>query len=253
MDDFSFMGKELSAFGAEAAFGASMRIGAKVKRSEYELPGGGSIIIGEDTFEPTQRQVTIIPADGVEPTPGWRRDILGWLQGGRGELFVHNDPDVMRIAQFDQDGTWGTQGWPDGSIALTMTLQPLCYARRATVQQTESVDRGASVAISAASALPMPLKIRAEAISGTVSALTLQAGGEVLALEGMQLAAGQAVEYDAGSLIGDVMSLRIADGAGYAYVKRWAKLTAMPGTVLSAQTVGGEIRLTAICRGRWTA
>lgn len=253
MDDFSFMGKELSAFGAEAAFGASMRIGAKVRRSEYALPGGGSVIIGEDAYETTQRQVTIIPAPGVEPTSGWRRDILGWLQSGRGEMIVHNDPDVMRIAQFDQDGTWGTQGWPDGEIALTMTLQPLCYARRATVQLAESVDRGARIVIGAPSALPMPMKIRAEVISGAVSTLTLQAGDDVLSLEGMQLAAGQAVEYDAGSLIGDVMSLRIADGAGYACVSRWAKLTAMPGTVLSAQATGGEIRLTAICRGRWPA
>lgn len=250
MDDFRFMGKELAAFGATAAFGNAMRVGAKVKRPEYELPGGGSVIIGEDNWQSTQRQVTIIPMGSVEPSPRWRREILAWLQSGRGELIVHNDPDVMRLAQFDQDGTWGTGSWPDGAIQLTMTLQPLCYAVHETAQAAVSSGGAASLVISVPSALPMPLRIRAEVVSGTLTALTL-AAGETVKLAGMSLTAGQAVDYDAGSLIGDVMSLKIADSLGFAYVSKWGKLTAMPGTALKVSAEGAQVKVTAICRGRW--
>lgn len=253
MDEFSFRGRDIGQFRALAAFGASMRVGAKIKRSEYELPGGGSVIIGEDTWLSTQRQVTIIPADGADPSPKWRRDILAWLQGGRGELVVHNDPDVIRIAQFDQDGTWGTEGWPTGAIALTMTLQPLAYARFETGTTALSSGGAASVPISTQSALPMPLRILAEVKSGTLNALTLRAGGSTLSLAGMRLTVGQKILYDAGSMIGDMMSLVIADAQGYASVTHWGKLTAMPGGKLEATGSGGEYTLTAVCRGRWPA
>ena len=251
MDNFSFMGREIFSFGAEVAFGKSMRIGAKVKRSEYSLPDGGSVIIGEDSYQTTQRQVSILPLPGVEASPVWRRRILAWLQSGRGEMIVHNDPDVIRIAQFDQDGTWGMQEWPDGEIQLTMTLQPLAYAARATVHTSQSVSGAAQLLIAADSALPMPLEILCEATSGTVTGLELTCGKARLALDGMSLTPGQKVRYDAGSLIGDVMSLTIADALGFGLVTQWSKLTAMPGDVLTATVEGGEICLTAICRGRW--
>lgn len=253
MDDFRFLGKELSAFNATAAFGNSMRVGARVSRSEYAMPGGGSVIIGEAEYQTTQRQVTIIPRDGTEPTPRWRREILSWLQSGRGELIVHNDPDVMRIAQFDQDGAWGTVMWPDGAIQMTMTLQPLCYAAREYVVSGVTASGELDIVMRMPTALETPLAVRCEVLSGMLTALTLKSGGSTLALTGMNLTTGQAVEYDAGSLVGDVMTLRAAGAAGFGYVKQWAKLTGLPGRTLHVMAEGAEVRVVLRARGRWAA
>ena len=253
MDDFRFKGKDLAAFGATAAFGESMRTGAKVKRSAYSLPGGGSVIIGEDTHEETQRAVTIAPLPGVEATPKWRREILSWLHSGRGELIVYNDPDVMRIAQFDSEGTFGTQAWPDGALQMTMTLQPLCYAVRERVQTCLTADGTASIVLDVETAMETPLCIRVSVESGMLTKLSLTCGGRTLRLEGMNLTAGQAVEYDAGDLIGDVMSLRAAGAAGFGYVTKWAKLTAMPGRVLAVAAEGAQVSVSVRARGRWSA
>ena len=127
----------------------------------------------------------------------------------------------------------------------TGEIAKLCGVTVRTVQYYDSRN------ILVPSALPMPLRVRAEVISGTLTALTLTAGGEAVKLEGMNLAAGQAVDYDAGSLIGDVMSLRIADSLGFAYVTRWGKLTATPGAALKVKAEGAEVKVTAILRGRW--
>ena len=253
MDDFTFRGQALELFGATAAFGDSMRIGAKIDRHEYELPGGGSVIIGEATYKTTARQVTIVPAPGVEPTPQWRRRILSWLQGGRGEMIVHNDPEVMRIAQFDTDGTWGTRGWPDGQIQLTMTLQPLAYAARETILAADTTDGVAQIMVSAPSALPMGVCAAITCVSGTITDAEMDVGGKRLALTGLSLAAGGVIHYDAGQTLCDAASLEVAGEDGYAYVSAWAQLTAAQGDTLSVTLTGGEGRVALLCRGRWPA
>ena len=255
MDDFIFRGRSIKDFGAVAAFGASMKTGAKIKRSEYELPGGGSVLIGEAAYQPTQRAVTITPADGVEATPRWRRALLGWLQSGRGEMIVLNDPDVLRLAQFDSDGTFGTQGWPLGELKLTLTLQPLAYNVLETSASQETSAGVARVPVTVDSAMRMPLRVILAATSGTITTATIAAGGEALELADLRLAAGQRLCYDAGQYLGDAASLSIDDEITFAPVAngRWARLTALPQDVARVQVTGGEARVTVIARGRWPA
>ena len=250
MDDFSFRGYDLSRFGAEAAFGESMRCGTKIARGEYALPGGGSVILGEDAYSPIQRQVTIIPTQG-EATPAWRRRILAWLQGGRGEMVVHNDPDVMRMVQFDGESTLDNKAWPRGAIVTTMTLKPLAYDRMPTTMTAQTSGGVASVSVQAPSALPMPIAIKVTATGGMITGMRIEAGKGTLILEGMSLAAGETVAYDAGQTLDDPMSLTVNDAASFASVARWAELTALPGDKVNVTLTGGEGSVSVRVRGRW--
>lgn len=250
MDDFSFRGYDLSRFGAEAAFGESMRCGTKIARSEYKLPGGGSVIIGADEYAPVQRQVTIIPTKG-EATPTWRRRILAWLQGGRGEMVVQNDPDVMRMVQFDGESTLDNKAWPRGAIVTTMTLRPLAYDRLPTTLTAQTSGGAASVKLMVPSALPMPLAVKVTATSGPITGMEIRAGGKALILEGMSLAAGSSVIYDAGQTLDDPASLTANGAAAYVNVRKWADLAAAPGDTVTVMLTGGEGSVSVRVRGRW--
>lgn len=250
LDDFSFRGLDLSRFGAEAAFGDSMRCGTKISRGEYALPGGGSVILGEEEYAPVQRQVTIIPTQG-EATPAWRRRLLAWLQGGRGEMVVHNDPDVMRMVQFDGESTLDNRAWPRGALVTTMTLRPLAYDRLPATFAADTSDGAVSVRVMTPSALPMPLGVRVKAVSGTVTAMRIEAGGKALDLKGMSLAAGETVLYDAGQTLDDPARLEIGGGAAFGYVSAWAELTTKPGGTVTVTLMGGEGSVTVRVRGRW--
>lgn len=250
MDDFSFRGYDLSRFGAEAAFGESMRCGTKISRGEYALPGGGSVIIGADEYAPVQRQVTIIPTQG-EATPAWRRRILAWLQGGRGEMVVHNDPDVMRMVQFDGESTLDNKAWPRGAIVTTMTLRPLAYDRLPTKLTAQTSGGAVSVPVKAPSALPMPLAVSVEVTSGTVTGVRIAAGGKTLILEGMSLGVGAVLEYDAGQTLDDPASLKANGSAAYFSVKKWADLSVMPNDAVVVTLTGGQGSVSVRVRGRW--
>lgn len=251
MDDFIFRGRDIADFGAVAAFGAAMKTGAKIERSEYDLPGGGSVIIGEDSYKPTTRQVVIMPADGVDADAAWARRILSWLMAGRGELIVHNDPDVVRLAQFDSEATYGTQDWPLGALKLTMTLQPLAYARRAWEGKADTVSGAASLTIAASSAMEMPLAIEVTAKSGVITACEMRAGGHVLAMSGLSVQPGQTILYDAGQRLSDLMTLTAGGAAAFSRVTAWARLAAWPGDSVSVRLTGGEGRVHVACRGRY--
>lgn len=253
MDDFVFCGKSIADFGATAAFGAAMKIGAKIARSDYSLPGGGVVEIGEPSYKATQRAVTITPRDGVEASPAWRRAILGWLQAQRGEMTVLNDPDVSFVASFDAEGTYGTQGWPLGEIKINMTLQPMCYATQETVTIRETEGGAASIPVEAHSALSMPVCLALERTSGTITAATIAAGGHTLSLAGLSLGAGQRLVYDAGRILGDPARLTVAGKLDFSGVRQWALLTVPPSGFVTVRVTGGEARCVLMLRGRWPA
>ena len=255
MDDFSFRGRHISEFGAVAAFGEAMRTGAKIRRGEYALPGGGSVEIGEGTWEPTTRQVSITPADGVNADERWRRRLLAWLQGGRGEMIVDNDASVVRIAQFDADGTYGTRGWPLGMLTMNMTLQPLAYDVLPTQTAARTSGGKAALALSLGEGLETPLRICLRCLSGTITRAEISAGGKTLVLGDPDLGAGGEIEYDAGEFLGDVMSLKKDGAVTFAPVSggRWARLACLPGELIRVTLTGGEAQVTVTARGRYPA
>ena len=255
MDNFTFRGKRIEEFGASAAFGKSMRIGAKIRRQEYALPRGGSVEIGEPVYESTQRAVTITPMDGITADETWRRKILAWLQGGRGEMIVHNDPRVMRMAQFDSDGTWGDAGWPFGELSLTMTLQPLAYAAQEAQQSAATAGGSCRLLLMCESALEIPVHAIIRPKSGVIQSAAITAGGKTLVLNGMSAAPGTVIEYDCGEYLGDVPSLKVGGALDFSPVAsgRWAELYAFPDEPVSVTVTGGEADVVLIGRGRWPA
>lgn len=252
MDDFVFRGRDIAQFHATAAFGAAMKTGAKITRSAYELPGGGSVVIGEDSYAPTAREVTILP-EGVTADAAWARDILDWLMAGRGEFTLLSDPDVMRIAEFDGEATYGEQIYPGGAIKLTMTLQPLAYDAHPT--QTSASTQGgiALLPVKAGGEMEMPLRVEIACTSGTITAVDMTAGVQSVHLEGLNVVPGQTIVYDAGQLLGDVMTMRAAGAACWHCVRRWARLAARRGESVTVTLTGGEATVTVCVRGRYPA
>lgn len=257
MDDFIFRGRHIREFGAVAAFGESMKTGGKVKRGEYALPGGGSVLLGEDEWQSTTRSVTITPEDGRVADGPWRREALAFLQAGRGELIVDNDPDVLLIASFDAEGTYEHRSWPAGCLTLTMTLQPLCYAVMET-QRTQHVTAGTETAIGfdLPGALPAPLQVTLRATGGTITRATIATGGGVLDLPNLRLASGHVLTYDGGQFLGDPTALTLDGAVDFSPVQggRWARLSCPAGGgVLRVTLTGGEADVIVSARGRWPA
>ena len=253
MDDFIFRGRDIAEFSAVAAFGAAMKTGAKIARGEYSLPGGGSVIIGGETYAATQRQVVIMPADGANADAAWAREILAWLMAGRGELVVHNDPDVVRIAQFDTEATYGTGSWPEGALTLNMTLQPLAYDATPTSAQADTEGGTASLTVRAGGEMELPLRVVIRAEGGTITGATIVSGGQTVRLAGLSVPAGQKIIYDAGQILGDVMTLTAAGAAAWASVKTWARLAARSGETVSVSVTGAEATVSVTVRGRYPA
>lgn len=257
MDDFIFRGRHIREFGAVAAFGESMKTGGKVKRGEYALPGGGSVLLGEDEWQTTTRSVTITPEDGRVADGLWRREVLAWLQAGRGELVVESDPDVLLIASFDAEGTYEHRSWPAGCLTLTMTLQPLAYAVMET-QRTQHVAAGTETAIGfdLPGALPAPLRVTLRATAGTITRAQIATGGGALDLPNLHLASGHVLTYDGGTFLGDPTALTLDGTVDFSPVQggRWARLSCPAGGgVLRVTLTGGEADVIVSARGRWPA
>lgn len=257
MDDFTFRGRHIGEFGAEAAFGETMKTGGKVKRGAYTLPGGGSVLIGEDEWQETARSVTILPSGGREADAVWRREVLAWLQAGRGELVADNDPDVIRIASFDAESSYDLKSWPAGCLTLTMTLQPLAYSALET-QRTQHVTAGGEIAIGfdLASALPAPLRVTLRATGGTITRAQIQAAGNALDMPNLHLTDGHVLTYDGGQFLGDPTALLLDGEADFSPVQggRWARLTCPAGGgVLRVTLTGGDADVIVSARGRWPA
>lgn len=257
MDDFRFRGRHVSEFGAVAAFGDSMRFGGKAQRGEYGLPGGGSVLIGEDEWQSTQRSVVLTPADGVEADGSWRRRLCAWLQAGRGEMIVDNDPDVILIAQFDQDGTFDLRSWPAGSLALNMTLQPLAYDALST-QRTVRAEDGQEVVTSLDIDCPLdvPLCVTVKPTGGALTRVRLESGNMAVNLPHLNLRKGQVLEYDAGEYLGDPTDLRVDGVTDFSPAQggSWARLMLDPsGGAVRVLVEGGAADVTISARGRWPA
>ena len=253
MDNFIFRGRDIAEFGAVAAFGDSMHAGAKISRSEYKMPGGGSAEIGEATYEPTTRVVRITPEDGKTATPAWRRSILAWLQGGRGELVEHNDPEVYRIAQFDTDGTYEWRSWPTGLLQMTMTLQPFAYALQQTRAQAQTTQGAAVLALDMETQIPAPVSVRITPQEGTVTAVTIECGGESVTFEGLNLGAEQTLCDRAGDPLEADASVQENVTVTFAHVTRWAQLPTRGSAQISVYITGGEAQIEAWARCRWPA
>lgn len=257
MDDFRFRGRHVSEFGAVAAFGDSMRFGGKAKRGEYTLPGGGSVLIGEDEWQPTQRSVVLMPADGIEADGSWRRALCSWLQSGRGEMIVDNDPDVMMIASFDQDGTYEHRSWPAGSLVLNMTLQPLAYdvlETQCTVHLKAGNKQVTSLDIE--SAMRVPIRMLVKPTSGTVTRVRAAVGSAVLDLPNLSLKSGQILEYDAGIFLGDPASLKVDGAVDFSPAQggSWARLEMdLASGAITLLCEGGAADVTISARGRYPA
>lgn len=253
MDDFVFRGRDIAQFGATAAFGSTTKMGAKIARSEYDLPGGGSIIIGGETYQPTSREVTILPLEGVIGDAAWARAILSWLCAGRGELIVLGDPDVVRLAQFDGEATYGPGIWPLGGLRLTMTLQPLAYAATPTTASGLTDGGAISLSVAAGCAMQMPVLLKVTGRSGTITAMTVTGGGHRLALTGFALKPDDVIRYDAGQRLGDVMELTIGGEPGWSAVTHWDRVAIADGEPLAVSVTGGEASVALSVRARFPA
>lgn len=253
LDDFTFRGEHIRAYSAHAAFGERMLFGADITRSEYALPGGGMLEIGEAAYQPVTRHVTFIPADGTEANAAWRRRLVSFLQAERGQMIVDNDPHIMRLAQFDKLGTWDTAGWPEGEMEMTMTLQPLAYS--VLPAQVSGTTQGGQLTLAAAaqSALPMPLAISVTPKSGTATRIEVTAQGQTLILAGMQLTPGHTLTYDAGQMLGDVSRLEIDGRVDFSPVAQWKRLLCPHSGVVEIRVTGAEAQATVTTRGRWPA
>ena len=251
-DSFIFRGRPLEDFGAEAFWGESYSVGAQVKRPAYGLPSGVSVLIGADVPQTRTHQLTILPAPGVVDTPAWRRRLLQWLQGARGELIWREDPDVVRLASFDKSGSGGAKVSPVGGLTLQATLEPAVRTRSESSAGGTTQSKALTLTMPAETGIPAPLRIVIES-KGTLTGATIVCGGSTLRVTGMRLAAGKTIEYFAGDLHGTPASLKVNGSAGYGYLTggQWGILSAQTGEEIRITTTGAEAEVHVYARGWW--
>ena len=101
--------------------------------------------------------------------------------------------------------------------------------------------------------LMMPLDVTIYANSGTITAAEIGVGTQSVRLEGMSVQPGQSIHYDAGQLLGDVMTMCASGAACWHCVRRWARLAASRGESATVSVTGGEATITVSVRGRYPA
>ena len=249
-DDFTFRGRHISAFGANAFMGEGFATGAKISRNEYALPRGGSVIIGDASVGPITRQIEIVPWDDVEADGEWRRRVLSWLMAGRGDLVMDIDPDAVLTAQFDLESTGGTKVSPLGGLQVKATIQGV--ARRAHDAVLAGVTDGGVVTLTWQddSPLPSPLTAVITPVSGTVTAVQIRVGDSILRLSSLSLTSARALTYR--SEDGDVPSA-VYEGSTltFDHVQRWAQLRVSPGDTVEVTVSGAEATVELRARARW--
>lgn len=254
LDDFIFCGRDIAELGACAAFGDSMTAGTEVDRMAYDLPGGGSIIMGYGTRRAIVRNVAIMPRDGVAGDAAWVRQVTRWLMQGRGRLVVKHDPDVFRLAQFDAAATYGAKIWPTGGLQMRMTLLPMAFAQAAAHAQGRTQSGKIELRLAMDTAERAPLETEIVCASGTITAAEITAGGRTLALSGFNLTAGTRVRVRcADTLLGELAEVRVGDALRFDAVKTWAQLDAANGEAIGIAVTGGEAEVRIAARGRFYA
>lgn len=250
-DSFVFRGQSCEEMGAEAYWGESYTVGGQLKRAAYALPLGGSVLIGEDVPESTTRQITLVPAPGLDDTPEWRRRILQWLQGARGEMVFRRDPEMIRLARFDKSGSGGRKvDAALGGIQMQATLEPLARTQRETGASGETAQGTLTLAMPAETGMPAPLRVALTA-RGALTAAEIGCGGHALRLAGLSLAAGDTIEYYAGDLHGTPAYLKVNGQSNYSPLAsgQWAILRASRGDEITVLTSGAEAEAHVYARG----
>ena len=253
-DSFVFRGQHTSAFGALAFFGEGYTLGAKIRRSEYPLPGGGVVEIGEESYGTITRTVELIPADGAEDTPSWRRRLLGWLQGGRGDLILDEDPEVILTASFDQEGTGGLKVSPLGGVQLKATIWSLARSAVPVLRSETTVDHQLSLTWKGTGIVPAPVTAHILPTDGTLTSarITVERDGKdpkIFDCAGLSLTEDQELTYRAGD--GQTPSAVLENGTlTFAHVRRWAHLAVLPGDRVTLETAGSEVRMDIEARER---
>lgn len=251
LDDFIFRGQDIAAFGATAAFGESMTVGSGIKRCTYALPGGASLELGEPSYSAITRTVTLMPL--LTADYAWVRRLLAWLTAGRGQLIVKHSPDTYRIASFDQAPTYGAQIWPEGGLQMRMTLLPLCHAARETVVTGTTTSGEAELTARFDTALPSPVRLSLTARGAAVTAVEIVAEGRRVACEGLKLADGQTLIYDAGDAHqGRVAALTVAGALNFGVCTAWDQLTVQNGGAVHVRVTGAQADVALSVRGRYT-
>lgn len=252
LDDFVFRGEDIARYGAVAAFGTTMTVGSAITRGAYDLPGGGSLLVGEDSYGEITTSVTLTPADGIVADEPWRRRIVGWLQGGRGELIIKHSPELMRIAQFDSAPTFGMRDWPLGALTLRATMQGIAHAVHASGFSARTQEGTATIAARYDTALASPLYVEIEPVSGVITEASVRVLGQTLYLDGMSLAPGAVLCYEAGDAHRGVPASLSVDGSpAWGFVRRWQTLRVPGGGEIVVTVSGGEADIRARLRGRW--
>ena len=252
-DNFVFRGVSCEEMGADAFWGESYTVGAQIKRGAYALPLGGSVMIGDDVPESTARQIVLVPAAGVGDTPEWRRALLTWLQGERGEMVFRQDPETVRLARFDKSGSGGRKiDAALGGIQLQMTLEPYARTRQESGASGTTSSRALTLMMPAETGVPAPLRVVLTS-RGTLTAAAVSCGGKTLRLTGMSLGSGKSLEYYAGDPHGTPASLKINGQASYAPLAsgQWAILKASRGDEITIETTGAEADVHVYARGWW--
>ena len=253
-DNFTFRGRHVSEFGGMAFMGDGFAVGDKIARSEYALPGGGSVVIGAAKHGTISRSIEILPMDGVTENAAWRRKILSWLYSGRGFLTFDHDPGVRMTAQFDQEGSAGAKVSPMGGISVRATVFGVCEDAIATVLSGNTdVDetgwQGITFKWMAGSDIGTPLTVAVRPLETTLTGLSVTVPAGTLQLSSMGIGAGRT--FAASGEDGELPAAVYEDGIlTFAHVRRWCNLYAAPGDEIKVSgNAAAFVQLTG--RGKW--
>ena len=249
-DGFAFRGRSVAEFGAEAYWGESFAVGGKVRRASYALPEGGSVLIGPDVWEERTHSLTLLPSGGATDEPSWRRRILQWLQGARGELIWDSDPGMIRLARFDAPGSGGGKVSPIGGMTLSATLDGLVRSAQERAVTGDTATRKIRLAMPSETGIAAPLRIVIQS-KGSLTGVNLKVAGASVVAKGITLPSGKVAEYYAGDPHGTPARFVVDGAPNYAGFAsgQWGILRAGMGEEILIETLGAEARVTVSARG----
>lgn len=249
MDDFRFCGQSIAVFHAHAFFGKTTSISGGTTRSQYDVGNEEPLILSEKRSKAFQRQITIIPEEGVVATDEWQRAIINWLCDQRGQLILLRDSAHYRLAQFDGEAKFSRASWPHGALEITATMGTGVYSTSETAKSI-LVGTGGSSPVYFSTGEARPFRISIVPNSGAIYTVAISANGKSVVLSGM---------YAQNSIIVDQASERASvtvDGySTFRNVTRWEKLVINSGDTVSITISGsaGTSTATVYVRGRWHA